>query len=189
MSSAPVDPRPLIGEPLPLDLMNTRWLDDDGSYDLLEMPGGLTVWLASAGLAGTVPDSRETLDALVATRAALYAVSRPDRTDPAHARDLLNGILRHGRIRRLLGADGPQSVVETDTPAWLAAWQAAEHFLRLLEENPSRLRKCANPDCVLRFYDISKAGARRWCSMATCGNRAKYRTHAARRQSRQRPAV
>jgi predicted RNA-binding Zn ribbon-like protein len=178
------DPRPLTGEPLPLDLMNTRWLADDGSHDLLEMPGGLTIWLAAAGFSGTVPDSPDTRDALVATRTALYALSRPDGTDPAPARELLNETLRHGRIRRQLGAGGPESVVETDTPAWLAAWQAADHFLRLIEENPSRLRKCANPDCVLRFYDVSKAGARRWCSMSTCGNRAKYRTHHARQQGR-----
>jgi predicted RNA-binding Zn ribbon-like protein len=180
----PADPRPLIGEPLPLDLMNTRWLADGGSHDLLEMPGGLTIWLASAGFAGAVPDSPDTLDALVSTRAALYALTRPDPADPEHARELLNETLRHGRIRRLLGAGGPESVIETDTPAWLVAWQAADHFLRLLEENPSRLRKCANPDCVLRFYDVSKAGARRWCSMSTCGNRAKYRTHHARQQTR-----
>ncbi|TQS43688.1 CGNR zinc finger domain-containing protein [Cryptosporangium phraense] len=161
------DPRPLIGEPLPLDLMNTRWTDDDGPHDLLELPGGLGAWLTSAGLTGTVPDSPETLDALRQTRAALTSA------DP----EALNETLRHGRLRRQLGANGPETVVETDTPAWLAAWRAAEHYLRLLEENPSRIRTCANPDCSLRFYDVSKSGARRWCSMSACGNRAKSRTH------------
>ncbi|BEL04011.1 CGNR zinc finger domain-containing protein [Actinoplanes sichuanensis] len=176
--STPTDPRPLIGEPLPLDLLNTRWSDDDGAYDLLEHPGGLGIWLASAGLAGVAPESPGTLGALVSTRAALFALVQPGATDTA--REALNDTLRHGYVRRLLGPDGPQTTIETDSPDWIAAWRAAEHYLRLLEDRPERLRKCANPVCSLRFYDVSKAGARRWCSMAACGNRAKYRSHHAR---------
>lgn len=178
------DPRPLVGEPLPLDLVNTRWSDAAGDHDLLALPGGLTTWLASAGLAPDVPDTPETLAALVTTRDALLALTPPAETHPDRARELLNETLRHGHVRRLLGPDGPESVVETDAPGWLAAWRAAEHYLRLLETNPSRIRTCANPDCPLRFYDVSKAGGRRWCSMAACGNRAKYRTHHARQQRR-----
>jgi len=30
------------------------------------------------------------------------------------------------------------------------------------------------------FYDISRTGRRRWCDMATCGNRAKAARHRAR---------
>jgi predicted RNA-binding Zn ribbon-like protein len=36
-----------------------------------------------------------------------------------------------------------------------------------------RLRTCASPECARWFLDTSKGGRRRWCSMATCGNRAK----------------
>ncbi|GAA0537588.1 CGNR zinc finger domain-containing protein [Paractinoplanes ferrugineus] len=183
--SAQADPRPLLGEPLPLDLVNTRWVGDDGEHDLLASPGGLAIWLSSAGLAGTVPESAETLDALLATRAALDALTRAAASEPERAREMLNETLRHGRIRRLLTAAGPASVVETDTPGWLAAWQAAEQYLRLLAENPARIRECADPGCRLRFYDVSKAGGRRWCSMAACGNRAKYRSHYTRRRGRQ----
>ncbi len=100
------------------------------------------------------------------------------------ALERLNQTLRHGHVRRLLGPGGPESVVETDSPGWLAAWLAAEGYLRLLETGPARIRKCAAPECPLRFYDVSKAGARRWCSMAACGNRAKYRSHAARQHGR-----
>ena len=35
----------------------------------------------------------------------------------------------------------------------------------------SRVRKCET--CVLHFYDTSKKGSRRWCSMNICGNRVK----------------
>jgi predicted RNA-binding Zn ribbon-like protein len=36
-----------------------------------------------------------------------------------------------------------------------------------------RLRDCANPECNAIFLDVSRPGTRRWCSMGTCGNRAK----------------
>jgi predicted RNA-binding Zn ribbon-like protein len=41
----------------------------------------------------------------------------------------------------------------------------------------ARLRICASETCAARFYDRSPAGARRWCSMRTCGNEAKARRH------------
>ncbi|MFN2398888.1 MAG: ABATE domain-containing protein [Gemmatimonadaceae bacterium] len=41
----------------------------------------------------------------------------------------------------------------------------------------SRVRRCADPQCVRVFFDATKNGARRWCDMATCGNRAKAARH------------
>ena len=38
------DPRPLTGEPLAVDLLNTVWVDGGVRYDLLEMPDGLAAW-------------------------------------------------------------------------------------------------------------------------------------------------
>ncbi|RKR75587.1 CGNR zinc finger domain-containing protein [Frondihabitans australicus] len=43
-----------------------------------------------------------------------------------------------------------------------------------------RIRHCSAEDCGLVFADESRAGSRRWCSMTTCGNRAKVRAHRAR---------
>ena len=40
-----------------------------------------------------------------------------------------------------------------------------------------RLRRCANEECLWLFLDESKSGTRRWCDMASCGNRAKARRH------------
>ena len=40
-----------------------------------------------------------------------------------------------------------------------------------------RVRRCANPQCGWLFLDDSRAGKRRWCSMQSCGNRAKARRH------------
>ena len=44
----------------------------------------------------------------------------------------------------------------------------------------ARVRRCADPRCARVFYDGTKNAARRWCDMATCGNRAKAARHRAR---------
>ena len=45
-----------------------------------------------------------------------------------------------------------------------------------------RLRICANDGCRWVFHDTSPTGRRRWCSMASCGNRAKAARHRARKR-------
>lgn len=52
---------------------------------------------------------------------------------------------------------------------------------------PERLRICANPQCQLAFVDTSRTGQRKWCDMATCGNRAKAARHRARQRERRTP--
>ena len=42
------------------------------------------------------------------------------------------------------------------------------------------IRACEGKVCVLFFLDKTKSHARRWCSMAICGNRAKAAAHRAR---------
>ena len=44
----------------------------------------------------------------------------------------------------------------------------------------ARVRRCADQRCARVFYDGTKNAARRWCDMATCGNRAKAARHRAR---------
>ncbi|MCA1669009.1 MAG: ABATE domain-containing protein [Thermomicrobia bacterium] len=46
-----------------------------------------------------------------------------------------------------------------------------------------RVRECAGDDCGWLFVDMSKNGSRRWCSMETCGNRAKARRHREREKA------
>ena len=41
----------------------------------------------------------------------------------------------------------------------------------------ARVRRCADPRCRRVFQDETKNGRRRWCDMATCGNRAKAARH------------
>ena len=42
-------------------------------------------------------------------------------------------------------------------------------------EDRARIRQCEGEDCALLFLALSRSGARRWCSMSVCGNRAKAR--------------
>ena len=46
----------------------------------------------------------------------------------------------------------------------------------------SLIRRCENPQCVLWFYDRTKAHVRRWCSMAACGNRHKVTAYRGRKR-------
>ncbi|MFG1643494.1 CGNR zinc finger domain-containing protein [Amycolatopsis sp. NPDC049252] len=45
------------------------------------------------------------------------------------------------------------------------------------------IKVCSGTGCVAVFLDASRAGARRWCSMGTCGNRAKKDAMRIRRQA------
>ena len=54
-------------------------------------------------------------------------------------------------------------------------------FEAMRQETWWRLKACRNEACRWIFYDTSKNRSGAWCSMATCGNRAKtltyYRRH------------
>lgn len=52
--------------------------------------------------------------------------------------------------------------------------------LELTTGHPERIRICDNDRCRWVFFDASRTGRRRWCDMATCGNRAKAARHRAR---------
>jgi predicted RNA-binding Zn ribbon-like protein len=62
-------------------------------------------------------------------------------------------------------------------PLWPVARSAAD---LLTSSELAALRLCASDTCAWLFLDTSRNGSRRWCSMRTCGNRAKARRHHAR---------
>jgi predicted RNA-binding Zn ribbon-like protein len=168
--------RPLVGEPLSLDLLNTTWMDRGSIRDLLEDLDGTRAWLAEAGLDGQLTESSRL--ALTAAREAIRChVDTPDRED---VRAALNEVLSWGHTRPVVGRDGPGSISTVDDPNRRAGWLAAVNYVELLAGDSSRIRRCAHPECVLYFYDTSPKRSRRWCSMAGCGNRAKAARHYAR---------
>jgi predicted RNA-binding Zn ribbon-like protein len=54
----------------------------------------------------------------------------------------------------------------------------AETLARFVcEEDFTYIKACEGPACTLLFADHTRGRARRWCSMAICGNRAKQAAH------------
>ncbi|MEV7170727.1 CGNR zinc finger domain-containing protein [Streptomyces sp. NPDC093224] len=182
------DARPLTGEPVALDLLNTRWIQDGENADLfagafgLSRVEGLAVWLESAGLSGRFRADASTLVHLMTAREALARAVADPADESALA--LVDAVLEHGRIRATLTAEGPGERAEFDDPSWGPAWTAARNYLELLGSAPDRIRACASESCVLHFHDTSRNGTRRWCSMSACGNRAKASRHYARTRER-----
>jgi predicted RNA-binding Zn ribbon-like protein len=84
-----------------------------------------------------------------------------------------------GRIRAELNS----SRINLELVSSVVAYTIAEEVLSLPID---RVRICEGENCSWVFFDNSKAGRRRWCDMAVCGNTAKStrfraRTHRPRR--------
>jgi predicted RNA-binding Zn ribbon-like protein len=80
---------------------------------------------------------------------------------------------RHGLLlRRANRWEDPRELLVPIAAA--AADLICNHDFRLI-------RSCEGSGCVLLFLDRTKARARRWCSMAVCGNRAKAAAHRAKK--------
>jgi predicted RNA-binding Zn ribbon-like protein len=65
-------------------------------------------------------------------------------------------------------------------------WRSPEALLLPIAEAMARflcsedfryVKACEGPSCTLLFTDHTRSRARRWCSMAICGNRAKQAAH------------
>ncbi len=63
---------------------------------------------------------------------------------------------------------------DLETMIWPVVWSAAE---LMTSHDLHYLRECASQECEWLFLDTSKNHSRRWCSMTSCGNRSKARTH------------
>lgn len=91
------------------------------------------------------------------------------------------------------GAGGYAYAANADAVHWLAGPVAIAAAALATSPDFARVRRCGGQGCEWLFLDLSRAGTRRWCSMASCGNRAKARSHyakskpvAARRKARSR---
>ncbi|NUT49336.1 MAG: CGNR zinc finger domain-containing protein [Saccharothrix sp.] len=166
--------RPLTDQPLGVDLLNTRWVVGDTPFDLLDHDDLTAAWLDDRALP-TDPAPRRQL------REARDALAEVIADPTAHA--TLNALLDHGRVRLVVDEHGQGERPDVADPRWRAAWACLRDYLRLRESTPDRLRKCANPECVLHFQDTSRTGRRQWCSMTACGNRLKARRHHERRRT------
>ncbi|NMO50052.1 CGNR zinc finger domain-containing protein [Actinoplanes sp. TBRC 11911] len=167
--------RPLVGEPLALDLVNTQWLDRSEIVDLFDSPGELPAWLAEHHFAG---DAGAVEGPLRQARGALRRIL--EEPGPA-AEDGVNRVLSYGVVRFAIGPHGVREDYDVESD-WVPAWRAVKDYLELLSGSADRIRRCAHPACNLYFYDTSRNGTRRWCSMDGCGSRSKAARHYQRRR-------
>jgi predicted RNA-binding Zn ribbon-like protein len=106
--------------------------------------------------------------------------------------DPLNKLLAHDEIFSQIhashGDNGDRLELHT-TRHWRTAetllLPIAENLARFIcEENFSDVKACEGASCTLMFADHTRRRARRWCSMAICGNRAKQAAHRERLKNR-----
>lgn len=173
-----------------MDLVNTRRERWNRSVETLVTPSDLSGWLAAAGVAdpglrvpaevlGEARALREALDALV--------VATVDGRPPGREalRTVDHWLIHAGTRPRLTAEDGVPVLGEraaADSARRALGTVALDAAHMLGTDERARVRICASPTCSARFYDRSPAGARRWCSMQTCGNQDKARRHRARRR-------
>ncbi|QRY69826.1 CGNR zinc finger domain-containing protein [Ensifer sp. PDNC004] len=175
---------PFVGEPLALDLVNTRPWSASGRTDLLAADGGLTHWLAlergrlpDLALAGIGATGTDDLAPVLAVRSHVAsAIAHVMDGQPVPAADIdgLNAAMRAAPVvRRLDWTDPPRLVSErTAEPMVQLAGFFAEDAAALLAGADARLiRKCEAEDCVMLF--VGSNARRRWCSAARCGNRVR----------------
>ena len=72
------------------------------------------------------------------------------------------------------------SAIRSTTPS--RAWPTRSST-ELTAGHPDRIKVCASDTCDWIFYDASRTSRRRWCDMATCGNRAKAARHRAKERA------
>ena len=126
------------------------------------------------------------LNRVRAVRQALREVAEAiaeHRVPSAGALDVVNRALRARQIIELVASPDGCSVDHRHVgdPVDDALARLAEPLVtELTAGHPERIRICASDTCEWVFYDTSRTGRRRWCDMATCGNRAKAARHRAR---------
>jgi predicted RNA-binding Zn ribbon-like protein len=82
--------------------------------------------------------------------------------------------------------DWDEDVGRLDRMLWAVARDATD---LLTTGRLERIRECPGADgCGWLFYDTSRNGKRRWCSMEVCGNRSKGRRHYQRSSATSRRA-
>lgn len=201
---------PLLGEPLPVELMNTIWADRGGVHDALSADAEVLAWLRAIGprLEGRAPGVATWLDAnrpvhlsnaaaeLRRLRDALRRLTAETTQDPRPAaasaisdRDQAVGVLNQiaaaspswPALEWPLDA-APGRTLHFAHPAGtgIASLLAAEFITMLASGGQPKLRACLAPGCVLYF--AKDHNRREWCSSA-CGNRARAARHYQRRKT------
>lgn len=127
------------------------------------------------------------LDRVHRVRSALREVAQAvvDQRQPSQdALETVNQALHARQVIELVPSDDACIAVDhrhVGDPVDDALARLADPIVLVLTSGQAeRIRQCQSETCFWFFYDTSKSHRRRWCDMATCGNRAKAARHRAR---------
>ena len=181
------------------DFLNTIELESGSLVDRLETFDDAAAWLLARGVChsgrgsaalrspGVTDD--EALARVRSVRGALrdvaHAVSHGQPASPGALAEVNRAIAARERIE-LVQTAGGVSVGHSHVgdPLDDALARLAEPLVDEIQAGKAdRVRVCANDTCRWIFFDESRAGRRRWCDMASCGNRAKAARHRARQKA------
>jgi predicted RNA-binding Zn ribbon-like protein len=207
-----------IADNMGLDFLNSIAVPVDTQVDWLTSGEDLLAWLKQAGLVpeDVLGVFRKTalpgeLDAIAAQARALRDwfkpfvykhMGRPIGSNALRQLEPLNQLLaRDEEFGQLVVRDRRDHGQEKISGlAWHTQrrWQSPETLLLPLArslgdlvctEDFTDVKACEGPECTLLFVDRTRGRARKWCSMAICGNRAKQSAHRKRtQQARKRHA-
>lgn len=158
------------------EFVNTRDIEED--TEALADLTDLGKWLRHNDLLGTdEPVTEADLDRALGLREALrdlLTANHDGTPGPAAAPALVNAAARRARLHPEFTAAGTVRLV----PAAAGVDGAIGALLVVIAEAMAdgrwrRLKICRNDSCRWAFYDASRSGAGKWCSMAICGNRNK----------------
>jgi predicted RNA-binding Zn ribbon-like protein len=178
------------------DFMNTLELESGSLVDRFATFDDAAHWLsergichenlAPAALAASGLTETEALKKVRTVRGALREVADAvahDRPPTDSALGEVNRAIRsRERVELVREPDGVSiGHSHVGDPLDDALARLADPLVREIQSGRAeRVRICANDTCRWVFFDESRAGRRRWCDMASCGNRAKAARHRAR---------
>ena len=172
-----------------LDFAQTGDMGFGTRYERLTSHAELARWMALSelGLSG-VRVTREDLRAAVRLRGAIWrlATAAVDRTRPSPL-DVrtLNRMAARPALTSVLSATAKSAHWHRPTVGQALATIARDAVLLLGHAGQrTRLRRCANTDCRVLFFDGSRPGRRRWCFPNRCGDRIRARAYRKRSHSR-----
>jgi predicted RNA-binding Zn ribbon-like protein len=162
------------------DFVNTLHKDIHGDEEELTTPAALSAWLREHGLGGGRRASADDLSHAIELREALRTLllsNNAVEVDDDAAHRVLDDAARRGRVE-LRFVDGAPTLVPASrgVDGALGRILAAVHAA-VADGTWSRLKACRAEDCEWAFIDHAKNQSRAWCSMSSCGNRAKARAH------------
>ena len=189
-----------VGNNPALDFVNTCPIQDGHRQELLPDFAAVLRWFGAAELLSQRQISklrnwegsacgRKVAEALRALREALredVIAWEHGSSVPESSLDELNDLLASHPMLMRVKTEGKTVTTElwfqARQPEALFAPIAHSAAMLFANADRERVRQCGS--CVLHFYDTSKKGTRRWCSMRLCGNRLKVAAYAARQRRR-----